>query len=128
MGNALRIAAANDEHVEPTHQWARVLLSAVVRNAFGDHQVQVREVCAKAAVIQAAVTPAAGSRVLLMRGAITVLGTVAWTRGNKYCLEFQDEIDHEQMLIPIEKAKDLRQPLKALFPLPEEVPGTVSKH
>jgi hypothetical protein len=57
-----------------------------------------------------------------------VMGTVAWTGEGTYCLEFHDSIDHEQLLISIPSAKKPDQPLKALFPSSELVPGTIAKH
>ena len=128
MANANRVAAANDDQPAAGYEWANVLLSAVVRNAFGDHSVTIREVCGKGAVLKAAVAPPAGSWVLLLRGDIAVMGTVTWAERGRYCLEFQDVIDHEQLLMPIPSVKKLDQPLKALFPLAGGVPGTVSKH
>jgi hypothetical protein len=127
MADALRTVAANDEQI-PAYEWTHVLLSAVVRNAFGEHPVKIREVSPKGAVIQGAASPPTGSRVLLIRGAIAVMGTVVWAKAGRYCLEFQDIIGHEQLLIAIPTADKLAQPLKPLFPLPDEIPGIVAKH
>ena len=106
----------------------QVFLTATVRNAFGEQSVKIREIGPSSAVIQASVVPPAGSRLLLIRGAVSIMGTVTWTNGNRYSLEFQGTIDTAQLLVPVAQ-KELAPPVKPLFPVDEQVPGPLnSKH
>jgi hypothetical protein len=132
MGHALRLAASNDE-VPPSRresERSRVLLAASVKNAFGDHAVKIRDVSSTGALIEAALVPPAGSRLLLSRGTISVMGTVVWTGSGKYGLQFHDSVDPAELLIPVVAGKKPgpSQPLKPLFPVPEPPAPPLSKH
>jgi hypothetical protein len=98
------------------------LLAASVRNAFGDHPVKIRDVSSTGALVEAALVPPEGSRLLLNKGPVSVTGTVVWTGSGRYGLQFHETIDPAELLIAVAagKASAASQPLKALFPAPPE--------
>ena len=136
MGHALRLAAANDE-ASPRPRGgsrSRVLLAAIVRNAFGEQPVKIRDISETGAMIQAPIVPQVGSRLLLSRGTVSVTATVVWAESGKYGVHFQEGVDVAALLVPVACAKTpaAPQPLKAIFPVLDdaEKPGLdcKSKH
>ncbi len=133
---SVRLVAGNEE-ASPTRRGSprsRVLLSATIKNAFGEHPVKIRDISSTGAMIQAPVVPPVGSRLLLIRGEILVAATVVWTGSGKYGLHFHGVIDEAAMLVAVASARNAgpAEPRKAIFPLPEEESkpklAVVSKH
>lgn len=120
MQNALKLVVANDDEPAELRRSTRrrVLLSAQVQNAFGEHQVKIRDISCSGARLEAFMIPPVGSRVLFTRGSIAVGATVVWCSDKTYGLAFHERIAETELLINIGRPGNIPPTAKkALFPI-----------
>jgi hypothetical protein len=82
-----------------------VLLNARVLTAAGTLQVTIRDLSLEGAMIQGAVAPRVGCRLLLHRRSLVVPATVAWQTGSRAGLRFEQPLSEQQLYREVDRAR-----------------------
>jgi len=122
-------AETNHEFTERAEPRYRVLLSAKLIGTTQEQPVKVRDLSATGAMIEGAKIPAAGTDVILRRGALELFATVAWVKGNRGGLHFYKRISETELWTqihrtghsaPVEETAHHRPGFRAATLTPEE--------
>lgn len=127
MGNRLSLVASTSAPPAEHTRLTRVLLAAVIRNAFGEQAVRIREISGEAALIEGAFSAQVGSRVFLVREQMSVLAKIIWMEAGKIFLEFDEQIDPKRLMIVVPQASTPDSTAKVLFPSPQLRAVSVTK-
>lgn len=76
----------------------RLLLGAKLVTTTGEMPVMLRELSSAAAVVTGERMPSVGTDIILKRGRLETLATVAWTDGTRARLEFEDPLSGIDLL------------------------------
>ena len=82
-----------------------VLLNARVLTAAGTLQVTIRDLSLEGAMIQGAIAPKAGCRLLLHRRSLVVPATVVWQSGGRAGLRFEQPLSDQQLYREVDRAR-----------------------
>lgn len=96
-------------------QRSNVLMTASVQSASGELDVKLRNLSEDGALVEAASLPPEGSAVIFRRGELVAEGRIAWVRGKRAGIAFDEKLSPEAVLrhIPFRKpraAPDFRRP------------------
>lgn len=87
---------------------ARVLLAARLETQWGEVEARLRDLSQKGALIECHQVPPVGSEVVFVRGATRVPARVAWAGENRIGLEFNYEIDEQEVFVHIGKRPEAK--------------------
>ena len=76
---------------------AKVFLRGRMRTDAGAREIRVRDVSSAGALIEAADPPATGETLSVACGEIAMHGTVAWSEGTWFGMEFSEPLDVETL-------------------------------
>jgi hypothetical protein len=85
-----------------------MFLAAVLRAGTEQAPVKVRNMSPNGALIESSVTPSAGTKVDLMRGALIARGTVIWSSANRCGVRFSSEVSVKDWLAAPSKVQQQR--------------------
>lgn len=88
-----------------TAKRARVLLSAKLHTAQGEHDARLRDISRDGALIESPALVKAGAPVIFERGASRIPASVAWSDGYRIGLSFEHPIDEGELLVHINRVK-----------------------
>ena len=77
---------------------SNVLLNAIIEIAGDRLPVKLRNLSAEGALVEAALLPAADSKIVFHRNELSVRGKIAWVSGNHAGIAFNRHLDPEQVL------------------------------
>jgi len=75
----------------------RALLSATLVTTTGDQPVRLRDLSSTGALIEGEILPAAGTDVVVRRGGFEAFATVAWSKGKRAGIEFDEPLSEEEV-------------------------------
>ena len=87
-----------------------VLLNARVVTAAGTLHVTIRDLSLEGAMVQGAIAPKVGCRLLLHRRSLVVPATVAWQNGNRAGLRFEQPLSEQELYREVDRARCVSQP------------------
>src|SRR3954468_1766604 len=82
-----------------------VLLTARAVTAAGTLQVTIRDLSLHGAMIQGAIAPRVGCRLLLHRRSLVVPATVVWQNGSRAGLQFEHPLSDQQLYREVDRAR-----------------------
>ncbi|MDQ8754696.1 PilZ domain-containing protein [Sphingosinicella sp. LHD-64] len=99
MASSQMLKLVFDNGQDSRRQWPRQLtiLSARLLTVTTDVPVRIRDLSAGGARIEGFNLPAAGTDVMLKRGAADAFGTIVWVSGTQAGIEFEDALEHEAL-------------------------------
>lgn len=96
-----RLIADDVEQAQRESRQFRVLLSASLITTTDEIPVKIRELSCMGAMVEALRLPSTGADVILKRGALEIFATVAWWRGRRASLAFEDAVSEAELLTHI---------------------------
>ncbi len=99
----IEMSVQSEEAGKRASKRARVLLAARLRTPKGEIDVRLRDLSAKGALIECKAALAVGSAVVFIRGGIEVPARVAWAGAGRAGLQFDAEIDADELLVRLGK-------------------------
>jgi hypothetical protein len=112
----------NDEAERRRAPRYRVLLTAQLITIAGEQPVKLRDISMVGALIEGEKLPPPGKDVVLRRGSIETFASVAWVRGNRCGLLFDDSFTESEMMAFINKPA----PMARQMPIAQERPTLAS--
>jgi hypothetical protein len=82
-----------------------VLLNARAVTTAGTLQVTIRDLSLDGAMIQGAIAPRVGCRLLLHRRSLVVPATVVWQNGDRAGLQFDQPLSEQQLFREVDRAR-----------------------
>src|SRR3954452_18542196 len=82
-----------------------VLLNARVLTTAGTLQVTIRDLSLEGAMVQGAIAPKVGCRLLLHRRSLVVPATVMWQTGSRAGLRFEQPLTDQQLYREVDRAR-----------------------
>jgi hypothetical protein len=82
-----------------------VLLSGELRSRLGTSPCRIHDISRGGACLDADRTYAAGEKVTFVRGGLSVNGTVAWSRGRKFGITFDEPIRATDLLVQMSHSR-----------------------
>ena len=94
----------------------RVLINARLITTTDEQPVKLRDISAGGTLVESERSFAKGKDVILRRGAIEVFARVAWAKGTRCGLQFEEPMSEAELLAFI------HQPIRAAAPIPQPLP------
>jgi hypothetical protein len=101
---------------------SRVLLAARLRTPSGEIDARLRDLSAKGALVECEATPPVDDAVVFVRGEIEVPARIAWVGAGRIGLEFDAEIDAQDILVQLGKGGPAEDPYRYVK-LPHRLTG-----